>query len=122
VILGIGIDAQQSPSDFPAELRGHAISLKMALGRPVDRPALATALLRELDRDYTRILQGRFDELAEEWESRCSTLGQYVAITTGTKTLRGRAETLDPNGALLLRTDHGRLEPITGGDVKMLKH
>ena len=121
VILGIGIDAQQSPSDFPIDLRAQATSLKISLGRPVDRPALATTLLRELDRDYTRIIHGQFNELAEEWESRCDTLGRHVAISTGTKTMRGRAETLDPNGALLLRTDHGRLEPITGGDVEILK-
>ncbi len=120
VIIGIGIDVQQSPSDFPAELRKSAISLKMALGRPVDRPSLATAILRELDRDYARILDRQFKELAEEWEARCSTLGQHVSIEVGARTLRGRAEALDPNGALLLRTDHGRLEPITGGDVLIL--
>ena len=120
VIIGIGIDVQQSLSDFPAELRKSAISLKMALGRPVDRPSLATAILRELDRDYARILDRQFKELAEEWEARCSTLGQHVSIEVGARTLRGRAEALDPNGALLLRTDHGRLEPVTGGDVLIL--
>ena len=53
-------------------------------------------------------------------ESRCSTLGQHVSIEVGARTLRGRAESLDPNGALLLRTDHGRLERVTGGDVLIL--
>jgi hypothetical protein len=28
---------------------------------------------------------------------------------------------LDPDGALLLRTQHGRLERILGGDVTVLK-
>ncbi len=92
----------------------------MALGHPVDRPSLATSLLRELDHDYARILDREFKELAEEWESRCSTLGQHVSIEVGARTLRGRAESLDPNGALLLRTDHGRLERVTGGDVLIL--
>ena len=120
VIIGIGIDVQQSPSDFPSELRKSATSLKMALGHPVDRPSLATSLLRELDHDYARILDREFKELAEEWESRCSTLGQHVSIEVGARTLRGRAESLNPNGALLIRTDHGRLERVTGGDVLIL--
>jgi BirA family biotin operon repressor/biotin-[acetyl-CoA-carboxylase] ligase len=122
VIIGIGIDVQQAPSDFPAELQKSATSLKIALGRPVNRPSLATAILRELDRDYARILDRQFKELAEEWEAICGTLGQHVSIEVGTRTLRGRAEALDPNGALLLRTDHGRLEPVTGGDVLILKN
>ena len=122
VIIGIGMDVQQSPSDFPEELRKSATSLKIALGRPVDRPSLATAALRELDRDYARILKRQFEELAEEWESRCGTLGQHVSIKVGGRTLCGRAESLDPNGALLIRTDHGQLEPVTGGDVLILNN
>ena len=122
VIIGIGIDVSQTASDFPTELRDTATSLKMALGHPIDRAALATTLLRELDADYARILAGGFSALAEEWESLCGTLGQQVTIELGARTVRGRAEALDPNGALLLRTDHGQLEPITGGDVCMLNN
>jgi biotin-(acetyl-CoA carboxylase) ligase len=40
-----------------------------------------------------------------------------VKIHIGDRTLMGRAESLDSDGALLLRTDHGRLERIIGGDV-----
>jgi hypothetical protein len=33
----------------------------------------------------------------------------------------GRAESLDNEGALLLRTEHGRLERVIGGDVTVKK-
>ncbi len=39
-------------ADFPEALRERAGSLKIALGRAVDRHALAVAVLRELDRTY----------------------------------------------------------------------
>jgi BirA family transcriptional regulator, biotin operon repressor / biotin---[acetyl-CoA-carboxylase] ligase len=51
-IAGIGINVNQSLEDFPAALRGRAISVAMALGRQVDRQRFATALLRTLDRTY----------------------------------------------------------------------
>ena len=51
-IAGIGVNVNQSPEDFPKELKSRAISLAMALGKPVDRQSFATALLRELDRTY----------------------------------------------------------------------
>jgi biotin-(acetyl-CoA carboxylase) ligase len=44
-----------------------------------------------------------------------------VTIQIGERRIRGRAESLDDDGALLLRTDHGRLERITGGDVTLGK-
>ena len=51
-IVGIGINVNQSLEDFPPELQSRAISLAMALHRPVDRRQLAVALLRHLDRTY----------------------------------------------------------------------
>jgi len=35
--------------------------------------------------------------------------------------MRGQAEALDDDGALLVRTEHGRLERIIGGDVTVEK-
>ena len=51
-IAGIGVNVNQSREDFPKELKSRAISLAMALGKPVDRQSFAIALLRELDRTY----------------------------------------------------------------------
>jgi len=51
-IVGIGINVNQSLEDFPPELRNRAISLAMALQRPVDRQKSAVVLLRNLDRTY----------------------------------------------------------------------
>ncbi len=51
-VVGIGINVNQMPSHFPEELRDRATSLAIVLGRPVDRNALAIALLRNLDQLY----------------------------------------------------------------------
>src|SRR6266446_3655097 len=51
-IVGIGINVNQSVEDFPPELQSGAISLAMALHRPVDRQRFAVALLQNLNRTY----------------------------------------------------------------------
>jgi BirA family transcriptional regulator, biotin operon repressor / biotin---[acetyl-CoA-carboxylase] ligase len=51
-VVGIGINVNQSMEDFPPELQNRAISLAMALHRPVDRRQFAVAVLRYLDRTY----------------------------------------------------------------------
>ena len=51
-VVGIGINVNQSMEDFPPELQDRAISLAMALHRPVDRRQFAVAVLRYLDRTY----------------------------------------------------------------------
>jgi BirA family biotin operon repressor/biotin-[acetyl-CoA-carboxylase] ligase len=121
VILGIGIDVNLEASEIPAALRKTATSIRIESGQMVDRAGLAVAILRELDRDYERVKRGEFDLIAEQWQEHCTTIGSQVSIRVGDRVVRGRAEALDTDGALLLRGQHGHLERIIGGDVTMEK-
>lgn len=121
VILGIGINVNVAPEELPPAVRATATSLRAELGRRVDRPALAAALLRELDTDYARVLDDCFDAVADEWSAQCTTLGRHLAVSAGPRRIVGRAEALDDEGALLVRTEHGLLERVVGGDVTLEK-
>jgi BirA family biotin operon repressor/biotin-[acetyl-CoA-carboxylase] ligase len=119
VILGIGVDVNQQ--EFPPELSKLATSLKIEAGEEIDRAELAKEMLRELDLDYARIGEGKFSAVADEWEAGCATLGRNVSVQMGSRLISGRAESLDDHGALLVRTEHGHLERIIGGDVTLEK-
>lgn len=119
MVLGIGVDVNLTQSELPPDLREMATSLQIETGKSWRRADLAAVILRELDNDYERIRKGGFAQVAEEWEEACSTLGQQITVRVGDRTLRGRAESLDADGALLLRTEHGHLERIVGGDVSL---
>jgi BirA family biotin operon repressor/biotin-[acetyl-CoA-carboxylase] ligase len=121
VILGIGVDVNQDAAEFPPELRKIATSLKVEAGEEVSRAELATEILRELDFDYARICGGKFPAVADEWESGCATIGKNVSVQMGARQIRGCAESLDDDGALLVRTEHGHLERVIGGDVTLEK-
>jgi BirA family transcriptional regulator, biotin operon repressor / biotin---[acetyl-CoA-carboxylase] ligase len=54
-ILGVGVNVDQGPEDFPPGLRERAASLAMLLGRPVHRAEFAVALLRSLDVTYAAL-------------------------------------------------------------------
>ncbi len=121
IILGIGVDVNLAASEFPSDLRQIATSLRAEGGKAVSRPDLAVAILRELEHDYLRVTTGQFASVADEWEKHGVTIGNEVVIHTGDRQIRGRAESLDEDGALLLRTVHGHLERIVGGDVTLEK-
>ena len=117
VIIGIGIDVNQTTDDFSLELRSLATSLKLATSKSISRAELAVAALRELNHDYARILNDQFAAVASEWAAHCTTLGREVDIQMGQRRIIGRAEALDDRGALLLRSPHGRVERVVSGDV-----
>src|ERR1039457_4652760 len=100
VILGIGVDVNQGASEFPAELRKTATSLRIEAGKAISRPELATAILREMDCDYARVCGNSFADVADEWEAHCTTIGRAVTIQIGGRRGSGRAESLGGDGAL----------------------
>ncbi len=117
LVLGIGLNVNQTKTDFPEQLRWRCSSLRILTGQVWNRAAVAAALLKELDWDYQRMKEGRFAAVAAEWQSRCATLGRQVAVQFGKSTIHGRAEAIDGEGALLLRTGAGLVKRILGGDV-----
>jgi BirA family transcriptional regulator, biotin operon repressor / biotin---[acetyl-CoA-carboxylase] ligase len=121
IILGIGVDVNVAAAELPPEVRKLATSLKIEAGAHISRVELAAEILRELDRDYARICAGKFSEVADEWEAGCATIGKNVTVQMGDRKISGCAESLDEDGALLVRTQHGHLERVIGGDVTLEK-
>ena len=125
VVLGVGVDVNCDPADFPPDVKRLATSLKIEVARseanrlntPLSRADLAVALLRELDRGCRMACGDEFEQLRREWARLCATLGKRVTLQLGKHRVEGHAQALDEDGALLVRTDTGRVERIIGGDV-----
>jgi BirA family biotin operon repressor/biotin-[acetyl-CoA-carboxylase] ligase len=115
-ILGIGIDVNCRPEDFPGEVASLATSLELQTGSAHDRVTLAAQVLAELDESYQAALTD-FEGIADEWAKLCTTLGRQIVVTMGQRRIEGYAQALDSDGALLLRRDSGQVERILGGDV-----
>ena len=52
VVLGIGVNVNQTAQDLPVDTLTPPTSLRVVLGEPVDRAQLLAAILLQLERDY----------------------------------------------------------------------
>jgi BirA family biotin operon repressor/biotin-[acetyl-CoA-carboxylase] ligase len=52
VVLGIGVNANQTAEQLPTDAQTEPTSLRLELGRPVDRAPLLAAILLHLERAY----------------------------------------------------------------------
>jgi BirA family biotin operon repressor/biotin-[acetyl-CoA-carboxylase] ligase len=57
LIVGIGLNINNGPDAFPAELKGSATSLRIEAGREFPLSDAATLLIAELDREYQNFLE-----------------------------------------------------------------
>ena len=58
VVLGVGVNANQTADELPGDAQTQPTSLRVELGEPVDRAALLAAILLRLERAYDRWLTG----------------------------------------------------------------
>ena len=121
VILGIGVNLNAQPSDFPPELAELATSVEICRGQPVPRALFAAALWTRLEQWLDAHADEGFGPVREAWKAMASTLGQDVLVRGEQRELRGIAEDLDDSGALLLRTPDGKLERVLAGDVEQVR-
>src|SRR5687768_3182595 len=117
-VLGIGLNLNHRPEDFPAALRDRATSLRSSSKRVVDRPACAALLLRQLDHSYSA-LAWSFPQLLEEARTRSALLGQAVTVGAGAAFIEGVAEGLGADGELLVRAAHGELHSLSAGEATL---
>lgn len=117
VILGIGLNVNYTMRDYP-ELAPNATTIQDFLGHLVDRANLETALFARLDHYYSRIRHG--ETLMDEYRTHLGTLGQQIRVANHDTILEGIAYSIDEDGALILRQEHGDVK-LYAGDVTILK-
>jgi BirA family biotin operon repressor/biotin-[acetyl-CoA-carboxylase] ligase len=124
VVVGIGVNLNAGPQDFPEDLRDKAVSLQMATGDAVDRARFAAALLASFERSYEVFRSGGFASLRDAWMRRASMVGRRIEVAGPTGSQTGICVGIDSDGALLLKEEGGAAggatRRIIAGDVSVI--
>lgn len=119
VVLGVGLNLNHQPEDFPPDLRPAATSLAQLTGDRIDRDLAQDALLDALNEVYLTFLTRDADTLWDEFRAHLTTLGREVTLTLASGTLRGRAVDISAQtGALLVELPDGELRSCAAGEVE----
>ena len=118
VVVGLGLNVNQSRDDFPETLRERVTSLRMASGRIWDRTLLLTALLARWEEEHFRLLERGGAEVLSRWE-RYSSLrnGARVRADLDGEILQGLFRGLTPLGEMRLEVEGGNVRRVAFGEV-----
>ncbi len=115
-VIGIGINVNFDPKAY-AEIADIATSLSIELGEYVSPLNILVHLLTETEQLYLTLRKG--EPVCQEWREKLETLGKVVHVKTGTEVEKGLAESVDEDGALMLRRSDGNLVRILAGEVTL---
>ena len=119
IILGIGINVNQSENDFPSNL-SHAASIRCVLKEQISRLNFLKLLLFYLDKRYNELIQNKFTELFEVWKTYSYPPGTKVFYSANSNEGNGVIERVEEDGALVIRKDDGETVSIYSGHLQIL--
>ena len=120
-LVGIGINVNQGPAALPTVPADAPLpsSLRVVVGRPIDRTALLVALCRAWEELVSPDASPH--DIYHEWRNLLLTLGQPVTAHLyadhGTLKITGRAVDVTRDGALVVVDDAGNTHVLDAGDV-----
>jgi BirA family biotin operon repressor/biotin-[acetyl-CoA-carboxylase] ligase len=118
VVIGVGINVNMEPDDFPPEISAKATSLRIRAGRPFSRVEVLARFLDSFAGRYGEFLPGGFAAVAGGWDRRDFLRGRRVLLRRGVGEAWGVAEGVDPEGALRFRPDGAaRAEAVRSGEI-----
>lgn len=119
VVLGIGINVNQSQDEFPEEIHHIATSLASETGQQVDRNSCIAAILKEWEDLYLLYLEHGFKPIKTLWETHALSLGKQIVARTPQGKLEGLAKGITDDGVLLLEDNRGQIHYIYSADIAL---
>ncbi|MFQ5463541.1 MAG: biotin--[acetyl-CoA-carboxylase] ligase [Phycisphaerae bacterium] len=118
--LGIGINCLQQAGHLPPALAGSATSLEIECAAAIDRTALLTNILKELDGWLADPGRWGYEDLHAQWLARCEFVGRRVELQHANRMFVGTMLDIDPAAALLVRLDEGGIRRFDASDTTVL--
>jgi BirA family biotin operon repressor/biotin-[acetyl-CoA-carboxylase] ligase len=118
VIMGIGINVNQSDADFPAELAGKATSLKQQCGEKVDRVLFIQRLLLNLEKRYRGFIASGLTDQIDDIREYSAILGKSIRFKHNNATVTGIACDIDANGMLIVELGQNKIK-VSSGEITL---
>ncbi len=117
VVVGVGLNVNQSLNDFPEPLRRTATSLYLMTGHFQSRERILKAVIASLENYYLRLKTDGYAWIPATWLERAGIMGKRVEVSDNGGKLTGACAGLADDGALMLNLPDGKQKMIYSGDI-----
>lgn len=120
MVVGIGLNINQDLSQFPADLRMPATSLRVEKNQAVARVKILQSLLLSLEHHYLRLLAGDFESILVRARALSMVLGQQVRLETAEGFVIGKAVDINSDGYLMVVNPDGSVQAVMSGEIDVV--
>lgn len=115
IIIGIGLNVNTTPEEFPEEIKDKASSLRVELDTAFNRKSIMSRILNNFETLYGRFIQnGSIEECISICKNNSAVVGREVLLIEGNKSSLVKVLDINHNGHLIISDNSGTREIISG--------
>ena len=123
LVVGIGVNLNQSKKDFPGKVGLSATSLKASSGEKVDRMKFLCSLLETFENYYLKVRdKNDYQSVKDRWLSLSGILGKKVVIKSLEGKFEGRVVEVGLGGNLGIKVKNGSIKEVYSGDIVSIRN
>lgn len=118
LVLGFGVNVNQTPEAWPKEIQNTATSLRVAAdGRALDPDQVLREILGRFEGFLARLRAGDLPGLWNAVKARLPRPGSSVVVTSGAHRVEGTVEGYTETGAITVRDADGIVLTLVAGEI-----
>lgn len=120
VIVGIGVNLNQEKEDFYEEIAQKATSLKLIIGKEINRVSFLATLLENIEFYYQIFTKDKsLKSIYHQYKDISATIGKTIKVIYNSETLVGQAVDINEKGELVIINEQKEEVIIRAGEVSI---
>ena len=115
IVIGTGINVSQK--DFAEEINDKATSIFIETGKQIDKNALLSCILEQLEKTFTENSLELPPVALREYSDLCATVGRNITFLRNGRNINGIALGIAQNGELKVMLSDGKVCLLNSGEV-----
>ncbi|WP_188453883.1 biotin--[acetyl-CoA-carboxylase] ligase [Virgibacillus oceani] len=121
VVIGIGINVNQTTSDIPENINSKATSLQIETNNAFDITNLIQHILQTFENAYDAYIKNGFPNVKDKWESYGFRIGETIQIKTIKKNWHATFLGIAEDGALLTKAEDEEIKRLYSAEIDWYK-
>lgn len=120
LVVGLGVNVNSGPDDFPGEIRAQATSCRILTGAAMDRSSVLADVIAGVETYYQRFLADGFGSLAGAYNARLNLTGRQIRFRRGDARFEATVTEVGRDGQLNVRLEDGRTAELQNEVVEVV--
>jgi BirA family biotin operon repressor/biotin-[acetyl-CoA-carboxylase] ligase len=120
IIIGIGLNVNNSFSDVPPNILKNITSLRSELGKVIDKEALFKIILKKFKKLYNSFINENFNKIIEEYKKYSFIINKDILIKKNNEIIKCKVLDIGDDYSLIVKKHNGEITKFSYEEISKI--